>query len=114
MRFCPHCGAPLMAGAKFCVECGRQLGEAAAPAGGAASSEKRKAVDPSDSAAFRLTDAFIAVVFGIIIACLGTAAFIQFNRHATVPQGASSETPSAPSSPAAGSLPPGHPKIQLP
>ena len=33
MRFCPHCGAPLMAGAKFCVECGRALGAAASPAG---------------------------------------------------------------------------------
>ena len=33
MRFCPQCGAPLLAGAKFCVECGRALDVAAPGAG---------------------------------------------------------------------------------
>src|SRR5258708_38681049 len=33
MRFCPQCGAPLLAGAKFCVECGRALDSAASGAG---------------------------------------------------------------------------------
>ena len=33
MRFCPQCGAPLLAGAKFCVECGRALDVAASGAG---------------------------------------------------------------------------------
>src|SRR5271156_4379805 len=33
MRFCPQCGAPLMAGAKFCVDCGRALEGTAASAG---------------------------------------------------------------------------------
>ncbi len=113
MRFCPHCGAPLMAGAKFCVECGRQLGEAAAPAAGAAPSEKKKAADASASSGFRLTNAFIAVFFGITIAGLGAAAYILL-RTPTVAQTSSSEALSAASSPTAGGLPPGHPKIQLP
>ena len=33
MRFCPQCGAPLLAGAKFCVECGRALDVAASGRG---------------------------------------------------------------------------------
>jgi tetratricopeptide (TPR) repeat protein len=113
MRFCPHCGAPLMAGARFCVECGRQLSEAAAPAAGAAASDKRKAADASDSSGLRLTNAFIAVFFGITIAGLGAAAYILL-RTPTVVQTASSEAPTGASSPTAGTLPPGHPKIQLP
>ncbi len=113
MRFCPHCGAPLMAGAKFCIECGRQLGEAASAGAGVSASEKQKASGASASSGFRLTNAFIAVFFGITIAGLGAAAYILL-RTPTVPQTASNGAPAAASSPTAGSLPPGHPKIQLP
>ncbi len=117
MRFCPHCGAPLMAGAKFCIECGRQLSEAAAPAALGPSPEK-KAAGSSSSGGFRLTNAFIAVFFGITVASLGAAAFILLRTPMT-PQTAStapaSPAPAASSSATAtGNLPPGHPKVRLP
>lgn len=101
-----------MAGARFCTECGEQLGEAVAPAAMASSFESKRAGDVS-SPGFRLTSAFVAVFFGITIAGLGVAAFILW-RTPTVAQTASGPAPSTVSSTTPDGLPPGHPKVQLP
>src|SRR5271170_6369771 len=72
MRFCPQCGAPLMAGAKFCVECGRQLGDSASlPAGAAAASSKPP--KPASKSAAQLSTAFIVVFVGITVLGLAVA-----------------------------------------
>ena len=102
MRFCPECGAPVVSGAKFCVECGQQLipPPPIAEARPAASSAPRSSISP----------AFIAVFLGIAIA--GSAAVYLLRRNAREPAPA----PIADSS-ATGSqqnLPPGHPQIELP
>ena len=125
MRFCPQCGAPLMAQAKFCVECGRSLVGSASGAG----------VEPSADAATRerpVTTAFVAVFATITLAGFAVAAWIMLRtpevvreRVATAPINApdsASSSPSAESAAAnpaaggknAGELPPGHPKIELP
>src|SRR5580698_5835975 len=101
MRFCPHCGAPLMAGARFCVECGRAVSDGAAPgvAIGSASQQRQKPPKPPSTTGVQLTTAFIVVCLGITILGLGAA---------------SGQAPGAAASPADASLPPGHPKIELP
>ncbi len=129
MRFCPQCGAPLMAQAKFCVECGRSLTGTASGAGEAASSGSR---------AMPITTAFVAVFSGITIVGLGAAAWIMLRTpdvvreqvaNAPIGAAANGSTPAS-SNPSnsgaattanpaaggknAGDLPAGHPKIELP
>ena len=140
MRFCPQCGAPLLAGAKFCVECGRALDVAASPAGesgaaGAGAARGRNTI----------TTAFVFVFVAITLAGLGVAAWIYLRTPevvreqiavappiGTAPSAAApASSPEAPApnppapdqnaaaNPAAGgsqngSLPPGHPTIELP
>ncbi|MGB6551894.1 MAG: tetratricopeptide repeat protein [Candidatus Binataceae bacterium] len=130
MRFCPHCGAPLMAGAKFCVECGRALGAAASPAG------SEEAATPSTAAVAKetipLTFAFVAVFIAITVIGLGAAAWIMWRTPAAVKQQVASapiaQTDSNPlpdgnasnslggtaGNNAPGQLPAGHPRVQLP
>lgn len=131
MRFCPHCGAPLMAGAKFCVECGRALGAAASPAG---AEEAAKASTPAAAKeTMPLTLTFVAVFIAITVIGLGAAAWIMWHTPAAVKQQVASapiaETDSA-GQLASGSasnslggtagnnapnqLPAGHPRVQLP
>jgi tetratricopeptide (TPR) repeat protein len=131
MRFCPHCGAPLMAGAKFCVECGRAVGDGGAPGAspiGSASQKKDQPPKLPSTTGIQLTTAFIVVFFGITVLGFGAAAYLYL-RPITIParpaaagpepqadQGAttSGQAPGATASQGDASLPPGHPKIELP
>ena len=131
MRFCPQCGAPLLAGAKFCVECGRALDVAASGAGeaGAARGGRNS-----------ITTAFVFVFVTITLVGLAVAAWIMMKTPEVVREQIASAPPVAiapgaeasASSPGAagpqqnvaanpaaggsqnGSLPPGHPTIELP
>src|SRR5450755_1801265 len=78
MRFCPHCGAPLMAGAKFCVECGRAVSDGSAPglSIGSASQQRQTPPKPPSTTGVQLTTAFIVVFLGITILGLGAAAYL--------------------------------------
>ena len=137
MRFCPQCGAPLLAGAKFCVECGRAL-DVAAP--GAGETVRMGAANRGRNS---ITTAFV-FVFGLItIVGLGAAAWIYMKtpeavreQVATAPPSATASGAGAPAAsratnappasdqnaaanPAAGGsqnggLPPGHPTVELP
>jgi tetratricopeptide (TPR) repeat protein len=111
MRFCPQCGAPLMAGAKFCIECGKQLGEPATPASTPTSPRSK-----TEGSGFQITNAFVGVFLGIVILGLAAAAYILSRPLPQVPtqEGASSAGPGASNQNASGALPPGHPKIELP
>lgn len=130
MRFCPHCGAPLMAGAKFCVECGRALGAAASPAG---SDEAGKpSTPPVARETLPLTFAFVAVFIAITVIGLGAAAWIMWRTPAAVKQqvasapvaeteggalpnsGASNSLGGTAGNNAPNQLPAGHPRVQLP
>jgi tetratricopeptide (TPR) repeat protein len=126
MRFCPHCGAPLMAGAKFCVECGRQLGEAAGQPAGTAQPKQAPAKPPSTTG-IQLTNAFVVVFVGITLIGFGAAAYIlmrplpheqqmaQPSAAASAPAGNQAAAPTLPGNQAASNqLPPNHPKIELP
>jgi tetratricopeptide (TPR) repeat protein len=132
MRFCPHCGAPLMAGAKFCVECGRQLGEAGSPPSGASAQQKPALAKPPSISGIQLTNAFVVVFVGITIIGFGAAAYILMrplphqqqmaqpgvaagaNAQASANQGSAPGKGSQSGEMATGQLPPGHPKIELP
>jgi tetratricopeptide (TPR) repeat protein len=129
MRFCAHCGAPLIAGAKFCVECGRASGDAAAPGAlpiGSASHKKDAAPPkPPSTTGVQLTTAFIVVFLSITILGLGAAAYLYLRpisaparQLASAPEPQGQADQGAAGGPAASqgeaALPPGHPKIELP
>jgi tetratricopeptide (TPR) repeat protein len=138
MRFCPQCGAPLLAGAKFCVECGRALDVAASGAG-----ESGMARGSLLGGRNTITTAFVLVFATITLVGLAVAAWIMMrtpevvreqvaNVPVAVAPGAeasgsgpgTSASGAAPdqnvaANPAAGgsqngSLPAGHPTIELP
>lgn len=104
MRFCPQCGAALVAGAKFCVECGEPLTPAAvspAPAETAPTAASRD-----------FTWAFLAVIAGLLVAGLAAAALILRNNPAakearTLATAESGETGNA-------GMPANHPAIKIP
>ncbi len=109
MRFCPHCGAPVVPAGKFCVECGRQL-------------------NPSSAGGIRglpLTAAFVGVFLAILIVGLlvvylivpGTPPPATIAQNSSVsPQEQQNGQQNSPqnSQPNPQELPPGHPKIELP
>lgn len=101
MRFCPECGAPVVAGAKFCVECGQELTQAQP-----LTEEQQSRV----GARPRLSPAFAAVFVGILV--VGLAAAYLVGRGGPAPQPAS--TTSTGVSGGEQNLPPGHPKVELP
>ncbi len=134
MRFCPHCGAPLIAGAKFCVECGRGLAGGSASGAGETGGVLRRNMP--------LTNAFVVVFVAIALVGLFAAVWIRWQTPEAVreqvanippviaaPSAGASES-AAPNSaggppqtevanPAAGGsqngdLPAGHPRIELP
>ncbi len=135
MRFCPQCGAPLLAGAKFCVECGRALDVAASGAG-----EAGAARGGARGGRNTITTAFVFVFVTITLVGLAVAAWIMMKtpevvreQIASVPPvaitpgaeasasspGAAGPQQNVAANPAAGgsqngSLPPGHPTIELP
>ncbi len=132
MRFCPECGAALTAGAKFCVECGSALAGTASSAG--ESGNPRGSVERERN--IPITTAFVFVFVAITIVGLAAAAWIMMRTPEVVREqvavapsvanapGAGAPNAAAPeqnvtANPAAGgsqsgSLPAGHPKIELP
>ena len=140
MRFCPQCGAPLLAGAKFCVECGRALDSPASSAGESGSG------GPARGRSAPITNAFVFVFAAITVVGLGAAAWIYLrtpevvreqvavappvavapaagppaaNPAAAAPEAGAPAQQNAAANPAAGGsqnggLPPGHPRIELP
>jgi hypothetical protein len=137
VRFCPQCGAPLLAGAKFCVECGRALDTAASGAG-----ESGRGRGGANAGRNAVSMTFVFVFVALAVVGLAAAAWIYVKTPevvreeiavaspvATAPgapasPGATAPNPSAPdqnvtANPAAGgsqngSLPEGHPTIELP
>jgi tetratricopeptide (TPR) repeat protein len=122
-----------MAGAKFCVECGRQLTEAAPGAATSSGSKASSAPKLPSATGVQLTTAFIVVFIGISILGAGAAAYLYLwptssspTQVASAPlgnpqtagdqpppatnaQGADSAAPDS-----ASQLPANHPKIELP
>ena len=140
MRFCPQCGVPLLAGAKFCVECGRALAGTASGAGDVDRAAGHVEVHRNPAP---VTTAFVMVFVAITILGLGAAAFIFMRTPEVVRERVAGTPPSAPApnvaanppsatapqgipppqttaaNPAAGGsqtgdLPAGHPRIELP
>jgi len=133
MRFCPQCGAPLLAGAKFCVECGRALDIAASGAGESGSVARGRNT---------ITTTFVFVFVALAVVGLAAATWIYVKTpdvvreqiasapvaapSAGAPPSNPSSAPNAPApdqnvaaNPAAGGsqnggMPPGHPTIELP
>ncbi len=136
MRFCPQCGAPLLAGAKFCVECGRALDVAASGAGEIGGLARGRN---------SITNAFVFVFVALAVVGLAAAGWIYVKTPEVVREQIATAPPAAPpgagapesnpgsaqsgtgaaldqnvsANPAAGGsqnggLPPGHPTIELP
>src|SRR3984957_7720748 len=133
MRFCPQCGAPLLAGAKFCVECGRALDVAASGAGESGGVPRGRNT---------ITTTFVFVFVALAVFGLAAAAWIYVKTpdvvreqiasapvaapSAGAPPSSPGAAPNAPApdqnvaaNPAAGGsenggMPPGHPTIELP
>ncbi|MGH8011217.1 MAG: tetratricopeptide repeat protein [Candidatus Binataceae bacterium] len=116
VQFCPHCGVPVIAGARFCVECGESLAVVEAvtgseePQGGV-----ERAVVSTPPSAPRQTGAFIAVLAGVVV--VGVAVALLILRQLPGRERLLASAPAAQtetSSVASGDLPPGHPKVELP
>jgi cytochrome c-type biogenesis protein CcmH/NrfG len=136
MRFCPQCGAPLLAGAKFCVECGRALDSVASGAGETGGVLRGRNT---------ITTTFVFVFVALAVVGLAAAAWIYVKtpdvvreQVASAPPVAAPSAGASPSSPGTaqsgagvapdqnvsanpaaggsqnGGLPPGHPTIELP
>jgi len=116
MRFCPQCGTPLMAGAKFCVECGAALGPSAPPSEIGTNQALRN---------LPITTAFVGVFLAIVIVGLLAAGWVMLGKPETTrtPTAGASEVAAGSGAnsmggkagnAAPGQLPPGHPKVQLP
>ena len=115
MRFCPQCGTPAIAGAKFCVECGAQVGSPAVSAAGvgtgAAAAAPRPplspAAHPAAQARSHITAAFAVAFATIFVIGLGAAAVILRQLPQRERELANAPAPAA----APGNLPPGHPEM---
>jgi cytochrome c-type biogenesis protein CcmH/NrfG len=105
MRFCPQCGAALVAGAKFCVECGEPLTPAAVSSPGGAT-----APAPGSRARFAT---FVAVMAGILV--IGVVATTLIARRKPIAKKVGMVAPTADEG-AMGStgLPANHPAIKIP
>jgi cytochrome c-type biogenesis protein CcmH/NrfG len=134
VRFCPQCGASVVTGARFCVECGENLAAlaaatsaasgpgAAASAGAssvspAASSARSSATDPAPAVGQNSATLgpFVAVFGGILaIGVIVTILIMrQMPAHPSAPVSASPPPQSADNGDSRG-LPPGHPTVQIP
>jgi tetratricopeptide (TPR) repeat protein len=117
-----------MAGAKFCVECGRSIDGGAASAGSSGASSNPVSQTLRNQP---LTFTFIAVFLGITVVGFAAAAWIMLRpppvvhpRIASAPAGAqasltgkataSNSMEGTAGNSAPGQLPPGHPTVQLP
>ncbi|MGH7917453.1 MAG: tetratricopeptide repeat protein [Candidatus Binataceae bacterium] len=117
MQFCPQCGVPVTAGARFCVECGENLAVVEAATNGG--DEPQRTVErpeiPVVPAAPRQTGAFIAVLAGVIVVGVAVAFLILRQLPGRERLLASAPAPqTGTTSIASGELPPGHPKVALP
>jgi tetratricopeptide (TPR) repeat protein len=103
MRFCPHCGAPLLAGAKFCVQCGQRL------------TARGKPANAADNSKTGIDLGFLSVFAGLVIAgaLIAWVLVVREQRFdALTNPAATASNQNAGTSEA--TLPAGHPKIQLP
>ncbi|HTW88638.1 MAG TPA: tetratricopeptide repeat protein [Candidatus Binataceae bacterium] len=105
MRLCPQCGAALVTGAKFCVECGEPLVPAAISPAPAESA-------PASPSPAHFSSAFLAVIAGLLIAGLAAGALIMRNNPAAKEAGAVATADSGGMGNSA--MPPNHPAIKIP
>ncbi|HUY18721.1 MAG TPA: tetratricopeptide repeat protein [Candidatus Binataceae bacterium] len=105
MQFCPQCGAALVAGAKFCVECGEPLTPAAVSLPGAAAA-------PAAGSRARFT-AFVAVMAGILVLGVVAATLIERRKPIAKKVGTVAATADAGAMGSTG-LPANHPAIKIP
>jgi tetratricopeptide (TPR) repeat protein len=121
-----------MAGAKFCVECGKAVTDGAATGASSAASagaKKETPPKPPSTTGVQLTTAFIVVFLSITILGLGAAAYLYLRpvaesqrQIAAAPEAqgqadqgaASGQTGGAGATQGDAQLPPGHPKVELP
>jgi cytochrome c-type biogenesis protein CcmH/NrfG len=133
VRFCPQCGTPVIAGARFCVECGDNLSiarddpsiarsRAATPLGEsseAATSDEIASVGTASSQSISSVGAFAGVFAAILIVGLIIAFVImrqlpareRLLATAAPPQSQPSDTSNTVER---GQVPPGHPPVKLP
>jgi tetratricopeptide (TPR) repeat protein len=117
VRFCPQCGAPTIAAARFCVECGVELEVLASAEIG---SSRPHASSPSRQAPMPPSSASIAPFVATFSSILAVGILVAYGVMRQIPQrdallASSSPSASQPSSVQdAGQLPAGHPAIQLP
>jgi tetratricopeptide (TPR) repeat protein len=118
VHFCPQCGVPVVAAARFCVECGccLEAPESARAAAGStpphtsgATQRARIAPRPAELAPFAATCGAIVAV-GILVAY---GVMRQLPQREALLSSASQQA-SSPSAQDARQLPSGHPTIQLP
>ncbi len=104
MRFCPQCGAPLLAQAKFCVQCGHRLSSRGYPAASGKASKPGADVG------------FLSVFSGLVVAgaLIAWVLVVREQRFDTIVNQTATST-GAQSVQASGmTLPAGHPKVELP
>jgi cytochrome c-type biogenesis protein CcmH/NrfG len=117
VRFCPQCGAPVVIGARFCVECGESLAgpeiasstalAAPRPPGGSA-----VAIEAEPAA--QALGPFAAIFGAILVVGAAVAWLIMRQLPARDALLASSAQSAQQPAPAGDQLPPGHPKAELP
>jgi tetratricopeptide (TPR) repeat protein len=123
VRFCPQCGASVVASARFCVECGNHL--AAARTAATPSAHGGEMTGPAAVRAADLADEpsltsglFLGVIGSILVVGLTVAYIIMRQQPARERLIASApavaEPPAASAVGGKGDMPPGHPKITLP
>lgn len=127
MRFCPQCGAPIVTGARFCVECGENLAAfnpvaaatptVAAPSTSAttpAATMSPSFAQPPPTATGTLGP-FAAVFGGILVIGVVVTILImrQMPAQPSVPANAPPPSSSVSDSDSRG-FPPGHPTVQIP
>lgn len=128
MRFCPQCGAPIVTGARFCVECGENLA-ALSPA---ATSTSTKASAASSTAPTAIPAAVtspsfappsavgslapFAAVFGGLLAIGVVVTILIMRQMPAQPTVQASAPPPAQNAGDGDSrgFPPGHPTVQIP
>jgi len=121
VRFCPQCGAPVLAAARFCVECCIRLDavEIAVPLSTPGPSHTATAIARERAPARLLSSALVpfAATFSAILA---VGILVAYGVMRQIPQreallaSASQQSPQASPLQDARQLPPGHPAIPLP
>ena len=119
MRFCPQCGAPIVAGARFCVECGENLATAPSTSATTTAAAAPAAMSPSlaqpPPAATGTLGPFAAVFGGLL--AIGVVVTILIMRQAPPPPAVrASARPPAQNMGDNDSrgFPAGHPTVQIP